>query len=408
MSQKYTALQSHAFVQEFTIEPKSSGSLTGLTFAVKDLIDVAGYITGCGNPTWEKQHPPAAANAICVDQLLYAGAKCLGKTVTSQFAFDLIGENVFFDTPLNPKAPEHVPGGSSSGSASAVACNLVDFALGTDTGGSIRVPASNCGVFGMRPSHDIISVAGVMPFAPTFDTVGIVASSFDVLKKAAKCLLSIQDFSNHSIEHLYPIRDAFQLANENASKATTSLLQQLSSSMALSFISLHDIDQDFSHQGLENWLRTFSTIHLSEIWSSLGSWIEASQPDLGEKIATSFRLAKEMDRSKLSQALLTREIYFKKLLSFLGPYDLLCIPTTPTYAPLKNSIGLNRAKDPYYQNTASLTCLAGIGGLPQITVPCVEVEGKPLGLSFLAAHQNDAFLLQAVEQLLPKLMGRVS
>jgi amidase len=137
--------EGNAFVEYVEVEPTGSGSLDGLSFAVKDLIDIGGHETGCGNPTWRGTHPPASVNAVCVEQLLDAGARCVGKTVSDELAFSLLGENHFYGTPLNPKAPDRIPGGSSSGSASAVACGLVDFALGTDTGGSIRVPANNCG-----------------------------------------------------------------------------------------------------------------------------------------------------------------------------------------------------------------------------------------------------------------------
>ena len=167
----------------------ATGRSTGLRFAVKDLIDVAGHRTGCGNPDWLATHPPARVSAVCVDQLLEAGAACEGKTISDEVAFSLLGENFFYGTPLNPAAPDRVPGGSSCGSASAVACGLVDFALGTDTGGSVRIPASYCGLWGMRPSHGIVSVAGVMPFSPTFDTVGILAGSGDVLERAMGVLV---------------------------------------------------------------------------------------------------------------------------------------------------------------------------------------------------------------------------
>jgi amidase len=158
-----TSADSGAFVEMFELPPTAAGPLAGLRFAVKDVIDVARRLTGCGNPTWRKTHPPAAVHAVCVEQLLAAGAQCVGKTVTDELAFSLIGENHFYGTPLNPAAPKRAPGGSSSGSASAVACGLADFALGTDTGGSVRVPASNCGIWGLRPSHGFVSVAGVMP-----------------------------------------------------------------------------------------------------------------------------------------------------------------------------------------------------------------------------------------------------
>jgi len=185
----------------------------GLRFAVKDLIDICGLKTGCGNPSWRDTHPPARSHAVCVEQLLAAGAKCVGKTVSDELAFSLIGENHFYGTPLNPRAPDRVPGGSSSGSVSAVACALADFALGTDTGGSVRVPASNCGVWGLRPSHDFISVAGVMPFAPTFDTVGIHARTADILGSAAAVLLGapggkLPTGAKPAAIHL--LRDAFE------------------------------------------------------------------------------------------------------------------------------------------------------------------------------------------------------
>ena len=191
--QSITFEESGAFIERFTIPPTHTGPLDGLTFAVKDLIDVAGHHTGCGNPTWLATHPPASFHAICVEQLLAAGARCEGKTITDEIAFSLLGENHFYGTPLNPAAPDRVPGGSSSGSASAVACGLVDFALGTDTGGSVRIPASNCGIFGIRPSHGLISVAGVMPLAPTLDSVGLFARDLDVLSRAAAVLLPHDD-----------------------------------------------------------------------------------------------------------------------------------------------------------------------------------------------------------------------
>src|ERR671927_1788984 len=198
-----------AFVQELEVDPTGSGPLDGLTFAVKDLIDIGGHKTGYGNPSWRKTHPPASVNAVCVEQLLDAGARCVGKTVSDELAFSLLGENHFYGTPLNPKAPDRVPGGSSSGSASAAAPRIVDFALGTDTGGSVRVPASNCGIWGLRPSHGFISVAGVNPFAPTFDTVGILASSAEIMAAVASVLLACEDIPREEPGTVHYFQEAF-------------------------------------------------------------------------------------------------------------------------------------------------------------------------------------------------------
>src|SRR5687768_11931627 len=211
--QVVTSKESGAFIEEFSLPPTGAGLLSGLRFAVKDLIDVAGHYTGCGNPTWLAMHPPAAVHAVCVEQLLAAGAQCAGKTVTDEVAFSLLGQNHFYGTPLNPAAPDRVPGGSSSGSASAVACGLVDFALGTDTGGSVRVPASNCGVWGWRPTHGVVSVAGVMPFSPSLDTLGVLAKDSDVLLRVAATLMGCKLPSQEKAvpAKLHVLTDAFVL-----------------------------------------------------------------------------------------------------------------------------------------------------------------------------------------------------
>src|SRR3954452_1099882 len=211
--------QSGAFIETFTLAAAKDGPLRGLTFAVKDLIDVAGYRTGCGNPKWLATHPPATVSAVCVEQLLAAGATCIGKTITDEFAFSLLGENFHYGTPLNPAAPDRVPGGSSSGSASAVACGCVDFSVGTDTGGSVRLPASNCGVWGWRPSHGLVSLAGVLPFAPTLDAVGVFARVATLLERVASVLLAAEtvntaSISSPSIGGIHLVREAFDLADD--------------------------------------------------------------------------------------------------------------------------------------------------------------------------------------------------
>src|SRR4051812_37676361 len=213
--------QSGAFIETFTLPATNDGPLRGLRFAVKDLIDVAGHRTGCGNPTWLATHPPANVSAVCVEQLLAAGAQCEGKTITDELAFSLLGENHHYGTPLNPAAPDRVTGGSSNGSASAVACGLVDFAIGTDTGGSVRVPASNCGLWGWRPSHGLISVAGVMPFAPTLDTVGRFARTAQLLQRVAEVLLATDTppTTAKTLGSIFLVREAFDLADHSIHKS---------------------------------------------------------------------------------------------------------------------------------------------------------------------------------------------
>ncbi|MBX9877434.1 MAG: amidase [Candidatus Obscuribacterales bacterium] len=384
-----------AFIKRRVIEPTKEGQLSRLTFAVKDLIDTAGDVTTCGNPDWAATHAPAKDNASCVQKLLDSGAQCVGKTVTDELAFSLIGENYFYGTPLNPKSPKRVPGGSSSGSASAVACNLVDFALGTDTGGSVRVPASNCGLFGLRPSHGIISMDGIMPFAPSLDTVGIFARSMNVLKNVASILLQLEDQEVQLPSKIYVLEEAFDLANDDVQETAMSALTNLCEQLETSFetLSIRSIDAETVNKGLINWLSTYNTIQRAEIWDSLGNWIESTSPKLGPATKINFEHCKDLNRKKLPDCHNKRELYAKNINGILSDNALICIPTTPSPAPLKGTIGTDRDTDTYYPRALSLTSIAGLCRLPQLTVPILEVDDAPVGLSLIAAHSNDSLLL---------------
>ena len=404
-SGRYGFEESGAFVDVFSMEPTSSGPLSGLTFAVKDLIDIAGHKTGCGNPDWRKTHPVAAANGVCVDQLLHAGARFVGKTITDELAFSLNGENHFYGTPLNPRAPDRVPGGSSSGSASAVSCGLVDFAVGTDTGGSVRVPAGNCGIFGLRPSHGVISVAGVMPFAPTFDTVGVLARSSEVLTKAATVLTGCEPAGDMTVGNVYLIGEALEICDPDVRTALEQSLDKLKDlfTRSLKETSMREVDGEPPGTALEVWYHTYCTVQWAEIWSCLGGWIEEVKPEFGPRIKVNFEHVKNLDRSGVGQGIRKREFLSANLEKLLGPNDLICIPTAAALAPIKGSLGNDRTRGNYYPRTLSLTAIAGIGRLPQVSLPVAEAGGVPVGLSLLARRGADAFLLAAAKQVVRRL-----
>src|SRR5918911_522317 len=192
MNQQLMASPRSAFVPHNLPKPlvgKTDGPLAGLRAAVKDMYDIAGTRTGGGNPDWLRAQAPASANAAAIEQLLDAGATIIGKTVCDEFFFSLAGVNAHYGTPLNPRAPGRLPGGSSSGSASATAAGACDFALGSDTGGSVRVPAAFCGIYGIRPTHGRVHLAGAMAMAPSFDVAGWFASGPGVFRRVGEVLL---------------------------------------------------------------------------------------------------------------------------------------------------------------------------------------------------------------------------
>jgi amidase len=347
-------------------------------------------------------------NAVCVEQLLGAGARCVGKTVSDELAFSLLGENHFYGTPLNPKAPDRVPGGSSSGSASAVASGLVDFALGTDTSGSVRVPANNCGIWGLRPSHGFVSVAGVNPFAPTFDTVGILASSAEVMAGVASVLSAREDMAGEEPGTIHILEEAFSIVDPDVRQALENPVRRLRSLFEgrlrdTSVREIHGESEASDGTSFQTWHDTYGVLQWAEIESCLGAWVEATKPAFGPETAQNFDLVRSLDRRRVRPSAQRREGYFRSLRSFLGPNDLLCMPTTPALAPLKGTVaprGHVSAGGDYYSRVLSLTSVAGIGRLPQVSLPVAESSGGvPVGLSLLAANGRDAFLLSVVKRM---------
>jgi amidase len=410
-----TVEQSGAFIETFSLAPTGDGPLAGLQFAVKDLIDVAGHPTGCGNPTWLETHPRAAVSAVCVEQLLAAGATCIGKTITDEVAFSLLGENYFYGTPLNPAAPDRVPGGSSSGSASAVACGLADFALGTDTGGSVRVPASNCGIWGLRPTHGRVLVAGVMPFSPPLDTVGVLARNIDTLQRSMSVLFGFSERAGARApvaaatglppadkvpKSIHLITEAFDLCDADVQTALAPALEKIERLFPdkAHHTSLGDLCGDREAGDLSTWLNVYRMLQGTEAASCLGAWVQEAQPVFGPATAAGFKFIGSLDRTRIADAVHRREHYCRQLARALGPRDLVCFPTAPTIAPLKGARCYNRGSD-YYQRTLSLTAIAGVGRLPQVSMPLGRTPAGPIGLSLLGALCEDLYLLDIAREI---------
>ncbi|MGQ7934774.1 amidase [Paraburkholderia sp. D1E] len=371
----------------------ASGPLDGLRFAVKDLIDVAGVTTGGGNPDWRESHAAARRHAPCVGALLDAGAALDGKTITDELAYSLEGANHHDGTPLNPRWPHALPGGSSSGSASAVAGSEVDFALGTDTGGSVRVPAAFCGLWGMRPSHDAISLEGVLPFAPCFDTVGWFARSIDVLAAVGDVLLpeavSPATASGQPIR-LARVVEAFA-ARERNEPDDALRLDALARSLGA------DTSLDLFAGDEARWLACYQIVQDLEIDASLGDWIRATQPRFGPSIAARFARLETLDRKQAAQWRATQRELRSALDAMLGLDTVLLMPTTPVALLPKDASGAAIGR--FYDDALTMNAIAAIGGLPQITLPFTDEIDRPLALSIIGARGSDRALLAFARDL---------
>jgi amidase len=402
MQSNRSAIESSgSFVETCLLKPIHGGTLDGLNFTVKDNIDIAGSRTSFGSPSWREKHPPAIHNALCVDQLLAAGATCIGKVVADEFTYSLGGESQFYGTPLNAKAPDRIPGGSSSGSASSVACGLADFSIGTDSGGSIRVPASFCGVWGMRPTIHRISEAGVLPFMPSVSTVGALATDADILEKSMHVLLRSGTDRISDLKRIVLLEDAFELAQPPVREATELAIRRLSehARIVIERVSVSDIvgrDMDLIACN-EAALRNLQT---AEFESTVGNWIESNRPKLGRDFAMAYENVRAFDRTKVIDSIDLCERLFEGVRRFVQPGTVLCFPTTPTVAPLKGSLNTLNAVQDFYSRTMAIAAFSGVGRLPEISAPILTVGECPVGLSLAAAHYQDEFLLSVAKTLL--------
>ena len=344
------------------------GPLAGLTFGVKDLFDVAGVPTGAGSPEWLATHPVPTQTAPAVQRLLEAGARLVGKTCTDEIAWSLAGQNHHYGTPLNPAAPDRIPGGSSSGSASATAAGLVDFAVGSDTGGSVRLPASFCGLFGMRPTHGRIPIDGAVPLAPSFDSVGWFARQGRLFARIGTVLLA--DAGALALPtRLLIAEDMFALAGVRVRDALGPALALVESRLGPAE------PMDLAGGQVAAWRNAFRLIQSAEAWACHGAWVEATRPAFGPGVRERFAAAASLDRAEVEAARHLRGAIRARLDGLIPPGTVVLVPTAPGIAPLLTAgeveLEVFRAK------ALELLSPAGHAGLPQICLPLARLDGCP-------------------------------
>jgi amidase len=368
----------------------ATGPLAGLTFAAKDLFDVAGHPTGGGNPDWARAHPVPTRHAWAVQRLLDAGATLVGKTVTDEVSLGILGENPFDGTPLNPAAPDRVPGGSSSGSASAVAQKLCDVALGTDSGGSVRVPASFCGLYGIRPTHGRLDLTGMMAQAPGSDTTGWFARDAATFARVSEVMLG-EPLPDRLPGTLVVAVDAFGLADPETTAALQPLVRTLASLIGYAREDL------LAPPGLATWMRAQRMLQPYEAWLTFKDWLDRHNPRLQFSVARGLALAAAIPESERQWAAVVRAEARARLAWLVPPGAVLCMPTTPFPAP---SRGLSLSTlEPLRARIASLTAHGGLTGVPQVSVPGATVNGLPVGLSLVGAPGTDATLVALARTL---------
>lgn len=367
-----------------------TGPLAGLRFAVKDLIDVAGWPTGGGNPDWERTHPVPDRHAWIVDRLLGEGAAVIGKTGTDEISLGILGENPFTGTPVNPAAPDRVPGGSSSGSASAVAGGLCDFALGTDTGGSVRVPASFCGVYGIRPTHGRIDFSGIVVQAPSSDTVGWFARDAATMARVGEVVFGTP-LPSALPTTLLVAADAFGFADPAVADALAPVVDRLARLIGVRR------DVTMAPQGLSVWRSAQRALQSSEAWATLRDWVDRTNPRFQFSVARNLTLGSMITDAERTNAALMRDEARARMRRLLPEGTILCLPTTPFPAPLRGQAISDLAYP--RERITSLCCVGGLTGVPHVVVPGGVVDGAPVGLSLVGGRGTDLSLLAVARAL---------
>ena len=377
---------------EAPVRHAEHGPLAGLTFAVKDLFDVAGYPTGGGQPFVLAMSGIKATTAPTVQRLLDAGARFVGKTVTDELAFSMNGQNAHFGSPVNGAAPDRISGGSSSGSASAVSNGLCDFALGSDTGGSVRAPASHCALVGLRPTHGRLSLAGVLDLAPSFDTCGWFTRDVATFARVADVLLGADPapLAGERVRLLAP-SDVWALLSADVVEAQRAARARIEAALGRA-APLAVVLDDF-----EPMYWSFRYLQGREAWRTDGALIERFAPPLGPGVKERFAWAREVTDAQVEQATAFRARFRAHLAALLGDDGVLLMPTMPDVAPLV--VADQDTLEDYRTGSTRMLCIAGLAGLPQLSLPLGSRLGAPLGISLLGPAGSDRSLVHLAERI---------
>ncbi|XP_068469816.1 outer envelope protein 64, mitochondrial-like isoform X2 [Phaseolus vulgaris] len=419
-----------AFVERFEILPfpqlppsAAKQSLSALTFAINETFDVKDYVTGFGNPTWKSTHKKAEKTALVVTALLKSGATCVGKTVVDEFSFGISGENKYYGTPTNPRMPSCAPGGSSCGSAVAVAAGLVDFAVGTDTIGCVRIPAAFCGIFGFRPSHGAVSTIGVLPNAQSLDTIGWFACDPSILHRVGHVLLQLSSVETKRSRRIIFADDLFQLSTiptqrtihvigkaiENMSgyqdPKHLNLCQYIDSKVP----SLRLHEQSTHRQNETSILKTLSSVMLSlqgyEFKTNYEEWVKSLKFKLG-RVSDHVIAAISTVYDNIKALYKVRTEMRGAFQSLLKDDGILVIPTVAD-----SQLKLNTTKgfsSEFHDRTFALSSIASVSGCCQVTIPLGYHDGCCVSVSFISFHGADKFLLDAVLDIYSTLREQVS
>mgnify|MGYP001450977369 FL=1 len=364
------------------------GLLSNLNFVLKDMCDVKNLKTSCGNPDFFKKCDFANDYAPFLKDLLNEGPVLKGITVCDEFFYSLIGENGHYGTPTNLNAPSCVPGGSSSGSAAALTTDLYDFSIGSDTGGSVRIPASFCGLIGMRPTHNRINTKGVYPMAPSFDTVGWFANNPEIFQKVGNVLLNNIERSNVDFKQYVVAEDLLELCDAEVQDNFNNYIN----------VNIPNINKTRLSTNTKAIIAdNFRILQGAEVKENIIPWIEKNKPNISPEIRSRIDMASKITDIEVNRALIFRKTLIDEIEKSLPEGTIAVFPTSPFSAPKSGQD--DESLGSFRKRLMELTSIAGMTSRPQITIPRLKDKSGPVGISLLGWKYSDEILLNKLTEI---------
>ncbi|XDZ51199.1 amidase [Neisseriaceae bacterium CLB008] len=353
------------------------------TVMLKDTIDVAGHVTMASSPALA-QAPAATVHAPIVAQLLQSGCHIIGKVNLHELAFGTTGVNHWTGTVINPRFPKLIPGGSSSGSAAAVAAGLADISIGTDTGGSIRIPACCCGVYGLKPTFGRIAHQGVMPEQTSLDAIGPLADSMPMLVNAMTAL--DPSFQGLPMIHHFTVAVVTVAASPEVGDAVAHALARLN--VPQTPVTLEQLGEAYD-AGM--------TIINHEAWQSCGHLVASGL--VGIDVAQRLLKAQHTTVAAVAAAEAIRVSFSAAVDALLQQYDVIALPTMPDVPvavadadDLAALLGMTALVRPF-----------NLSGHPAISLPLLSANGLPVGLQLVGVKGQDERLCAIASSIAEQL-----
>ncbi|KAI4347265.1 hypothetical protein L6164_008089 [Bauhinia variegata] len=412
-----------AFVEKLQLDPppqpappKAPHPLSDLTFAVSDVFDIEGHVTSFGHPDWARTREPASQTSPAVSALVEGGATCIGRTVVDELAYGISGENKHFETPTNPAVPGRVPGGSSSGAAVAVAANLVDFSLGIDSVGGVRVPAGFCGILGFRPSHGAVPHTGCIHVSTSLDTIGLFTKDPNILHRVGHVLLPASFVAQRNPQQIVIADDCFQHLNvppDRSSLVVIKSAEKLFGKQVLKHINLEDylrsklpslkelrsskMNGELKTSSLKLLANTMQSLQRHEFRHEHNEWLSTVKPAIHPAISVQLQEVLEASVVEIEFYKSIRDEMRAAINSLLKDEGVLVIPTVADPPPKLG--GKDILSEDYQSRAFSLLSIASISGCCQVTIPLGFHDKCPISVSLIARHGGDRFLLDTLKTM---------